>query len=104
MRQVALTFNYMLLVCIGLIYFGNNLAFAANKHDNDSLFVDFGYKPPEWQTAICLPDDPYKSIVDKSGDLLYHYHRIAIFLEPGEHLTERFCSVHMIPTTIMRPR
>jgi len=76
MRQVTLTFNYMLLVCIGLIYFGNNLAFAANKHDNDSLFVDFRYMPPEWQTAICLPDDPHKSIVDKSGDLLYHYHRI----------------------------
>ena len=35
--------------------------------------VDFRYSPPEWQTAICLPDDPYKSLVDKSGELLYHY-------------------------------
>ena len=35
--------------------------------------VDFRYSPPEWQTAICFPDDPYKSLVDRSGDLLYHY-------------------------------
>ncbi len=35
--------------------------------------VDFRYSPPEWQTAICLPDDPHKSLVDKSGALLYHY-------------------------------
>ncbi len=35
--------------------------------------VDFAYAPPKWQTAICLPDDPQKSLVDKSGALLYHY-------------------------------
>src|SRR5512136_308732 len=35
--------------------------------------VDFRYSPPEWQTAICLPDDPCKSLVDRSGELLYHY-------------------------------
>lgn len=35
--------------------------------------VDFRWSPPEWQTAICLPDDPHKSLVDKSGALLYHY-------------------------------
>jgi hypothetical protein len=35
--------------------------------------LDFRYAPPEWQTAICLPDDPHKSLVDKTGELLYHY-------------------------------
>jgi hypothetical protein len=35
--------------------------------------VDFRFTPPEWQTAICLPDDPHKSLVDRSGELLYHY-------------------------------
>lgn len=35
--------------------------------------VDFCYAPPEWQTAICLPDDQDKSLLDKSGELLYHY-------------------------------
>lgn len=39
----------------------------------DSAVVDFRYAPPEWQTAICLPDDPHKSLVDRSGELLYHY-------------------------------
>jgi hypothetical protein len=37
--------------------------------------VDFHYSPPEWQTAICLPDDPDKSLVDRSGELLYHYNQ-----------------------------
>lgn len=35
--------------------------------------VDFRYAPPEWQSAICLPDDPHKSLVDRSGELLYHH-------------------------------
>ena len=35
--------------------------------------VDFRYAPPKWQSAICLPDDPQKSLVDDSGALLYHY-------------------------------
>lgn len=35
--------------------------------------LDFRFSPPEWQTAICLPDDPHKSLVDRSGELLYHY-------------------------------
>jgi hypothetical protein len=34
---------------------------------------DFKFSPPEWQTAICLPDDPHKTLVDRSGELLYHY-------------------------------
>jgi hypothetical protein len=35
--------------------------------------VDFRYAPPEWQMAICLPDDPCKSLVDNNGALLYHF-------------------------------
>jgi hypothetical protein len=35
--------------------------------------VDARFSPPQWQTAICLPDDPHKSLVDRSGELLYHY-------------------------------
>ncbi|MHC4622844.1 MAG: glucosidase family protein [Planctomycetota bacterium] len=77
MRQVTVALSCMLLVCIGLICFGDNPAFAAHENNHDSLSVDFRYMPPEWQTAICFPDDPYKSIADRSGDLLYHYLRIA---------------------------
>src|SRR5512145_2552797 len=35
--------------------------------------VDFSFSPPEWQASICLLDDPNKSLVDRSGELLYHY-------------------------------
>jgi hypothetical protein len=35
--------------------------------------VDFRHSPPEWQTSICLPDDPHKTLVDRCGELLYHY-------------------------------
>jgi len=76
MRRVTLTLHCMLLACTGLICFVNIPAFAASENSHDGLSVDFRFMPPEWQTAICLPDDPYKSIVDKSGDLLYHYRRI----------------------------
>ena len=37
--------------------------------------VDFRYAPPEWQAAICLPDDPQKSLVDNRGDLLYDFNQ-----------------------------
>ncbi|SPE52483.1 exported hypothetical protein [Verrucomicrobia bacterium] len=37
--------------------------------------VDFRFSPPEWQTAICLPDDPQKTLVDRNGELLYHYNQ-----------------------------
>ncbi|MHC4216780.1 MAG: hypothetical protein ACYSWP_25875, partial [Planctomycetota bacterium] len=76
MRQITLMLNYILLACMGLICFANNPTCAANQNDNDTLAVNFGYMPPEWQTAICLPDDPCKSIVDKSGDLLQHFEKV----------------------------
>src|ERR1017187_9693207 len=33
--------------------------------------VDFRYAPPSWQTAFCLPDDHYKSLVGERGELRY---------------------------------
>jgi hypothetical protein len=39
------------------------------------LKVDFEYQPPKWRTAICPPDDPYKTLVDDQGTLLYYYTR-----------------------------
>ena len=50
-------------------------AMGANAADAKMESVDFSYSPPEWQTAICLPDDPYKSLVDRSGELLYQYNQ-----------------------------
>jgi hypothetical protein len=33
--------------------------------------VDFRYAPEFWQTMFCFPDDEYKSIVGKNGELMY---------------------------------
>jgi hypothetical protein len=58
------------LLCVG------GLAGAVRTHGAAALGterVDFRYAPPEWQAAICLPDDSQKTLVDKSGELLYHY-------------------------------
>jgi hypothetical protein len=33
--------------------------------------VDFRYAPSSWQSTYCFPDDPYKSLVGKMGELLY---------------------------------
>jgi hypothetical protein len=56
----------------GIIAVGTMLPTLVLVATNAS-FVNFRYSPPEWQTAICLPDDPHKSLVDRSGELLYHY-------------------------------
>ncbi|MFA6545723.1 MAG: hypothetical protein WCS99_15000, partial [Limisphaerales bacterium] len=48
----------------------NHRAGAAGDAD---LFVDFRYTPQWWVTSICLPDDPHKTVVGRSGELLYHY-------------------------------
>jgi hypothetical protein len=35
--------------------------------------VDFRYATPWWQSTICLPDDPEKTVVGKDGELLYDF-------------------------------
>jgi hypothetical protein len=40
---------------------------------SEELSVDFEYSPPKWQATICLPDDPQKTLVDREGELLYHF-------------------------------
>ena len=35
--------------------------------------IDFRYKPPQWQTSICPPDDWQKTLVGMDGALLYDY-------------------------------
>lgn len=50
------------------------LAVASGTHVwAEELTADFRFAPPEWQTTICLPDDPHKTLVDRGGELLYHY-------------------------------
>lgn len=33
--------------------------------------IDFRYAPRNWQSTYCFPDDPFKSLVGKHGQLLY---------------------------------
>jgi hypothetical protein len=33
--------------------------------------VDYRYAPEEWQSAFCFPNDPFKSLVSKTGEMLY---------------------------------
>jgi hypothetical protein len=40
---------------------------------DDPWTLDQRYAPPDWQTAICLPDDWQKTLVAKDGGLLYDY-------------------------------
>jgi hypothetical protein len=63
------------LVFIALVLLTVSTAPAQNALNEVPAAVDFRYSPPEWQSAICLPDDPHKSLVDKSGELLYHFNR-----------------------------
>lgn len=45
----------------------------AGRCGSEPDVLAFRYAPPEWQCAICLPDDPQKTLVDKSGELLYDF-------------------------------
>jgi hypothetical protein len=43
-------------------------ATAENPHT-----IDFRYSPRLWQSTICFPDDPHKSLVGQMGDLRYGF-------------------------------
>jgi len=48
-------------------------AAAPSGNAEGPMRVDFRFAPLEWQTAICLPDDPQKTLVDHRGRLRYHW-------------------------------
>ncbi|HEV8538364.1 MAG TPA: hypothetical protein VGR15_05500, partial [Bacteroidota bacterium] len=43
--------------------------------------IDFRYAPNFWQSTYCFPDDPYKSLVGKNGELLYGHPGIGAELD-----------------------
>lgn len=45
---------------------------AAEKHAEHEE-IDFRFAPRERQMAYCFPDDPHKSVLGESGELLYGY-------------------------------
>jgi len=49
------------------------LVAPATTTRGEPLTLDHRFAPPDWQTAICLPGDWQKTLVGKSGALLYDY-------------------------------
>ena len=66
-RAVLLSFAGALLA---VIVFGPP---ASRAEGTANLQVDFRYAPRWWQTPICLPDDPEKTLVGKDGEILCQY-------------------------------
>ena len=55
---------------LAAIAWGPTMGRAAEPAD---YRVDFRYSTPWWQSTICLPDDPEKTVLGKEGDLLYDF-------------------------------
>jgi hypothetical protein len=71
-------YRYVIAAMIACSVVGSPVVRAAAPNPERSgnvkeQVVDFRFAPPQWQAAICLPDDPCKSLVDHRGTLLYHY-------------------------------
>jgi hypothetical protein len=65
-RSVAL---FLVLTLVTTALAASAMAPSVSSPDK----VDFRYALPWWQTAICLPDDPDKTLVGKEGQLLFDY-------------------------------
>jgi hypothetical protein len=46
---------------------------AAESSDAPHAAIDFRYAPADFQSTICFPDDPAKTVVGKWGDLRYDF-------------------------------
>ena len=47
---------------------------STDMHSTDSSDhdpIDFRFSPPDWQSTFCFPDDAFKSLVGKHGDVRY---------------------------------
>ncbi len=49
---------------------------ARQPVEPQSMKVDFRYAPKSWQSIYCFPDDPFKSLIGKNGELLYGHQGI----------------------------
>jgi hypothetical protein len=46
---------------------------GAPESTDAGVAIDARYSPRHWQTAICFPDDPHKSLVGQAGDMRYNF-------------------------------
>ncbi len=46
---------------------------ALSSSAQEPMSIDHRYSPPWWQTLVCLPDDPVKTLVGKEGQVFGDY-------------------------------
>jgi hypothetical protein len=51
------------------IFFSHSIAFS----QSENLAVDHRYSVPWWQSLLCLPDDPVKTLVGREGEIFGDY-------------------------------
>ncbi len=73
-------------------------AAESQSPQQSDLTLDLRYSPPQWQTAICLPDNPCKSLVDEAGTLLYHHHKYTKFENDNNQYKDRFATSVAVST------
>ena len=71
-------FQILFILFAGMI--SNAICLTQASDDENAYQVDYRFQPPNWQTAICLPDDWQKTLVQKDGTLLYDFHHRGGFL------------------------
>jgi len=74
MKTRFLRFSFILMAVVMLLPISNLTGQVQS--------VDFRFAPPFWQSTICLPDDPYKSLVDEQGNLVVHQFPVSQYGEP----------------------
>ncbi|MGO8753033.1 MAG: hypothetical protein ACLQNE_44390 [Thermoguttaceae bacterium] len=70
MNYRRLTLLVIVFTC-RIVWSGSIRGAEIASPDAAPLVVDHRYAPIWWQTLICLPDDPQKTLVGKEGTLLY---------------------------------
>ncbi|MGA7703011.1 MAG: hypothetical protein WCB27_25730 [Thermoguttaceae bacterium] len=69
------------------------------------MVVDFAYRPHLWRTAICPPDDTYKTLVTEKGALVYHWGRlngdfatsVRVVVDDAEKITDQRLAAPRLP-------
>src|SRR6266567_369334 len=46
---------------------------AIRPFPEDGAAIDFRFSPADFQSTICFPDDPEKTVIGKHGDLRYDF-------------------------------
>ncbi len=66
-----------------------------DETDLQKQVVDYRYSPLYWQSSICLPDDPHKTLIGSKGEFLYNWlNKFNTSIEAGIKEESPAASVH----------